>query len=104
MAETFGSTCHGAGRAASRNSSRHTLDYTQACAPSWLTAHFYTHRLTGICTPGPHACHATGSGILYLWLRYGVSWIHCRSVEQWVAVQSLLRVWRARGLGLRAGA
>ncbi|EIE26782.1 UPF0027-domain-containing protein [Coccomyxa subellipsoidea C-169] len=29
MAETFGSTCHGAGRAASRNSSRRTLDYTQ---------------------------------------------------------------------------
>ena len=27
MATTFGSTCHGAGRAASRNKSRHTLDY-----------------------------------------------------------------------------
>lgn len=27
MAETFGSTCHGAGRAASRNSARRNLDY-----------------------------------------------------------------------------
>ena len=27
MTETFGSTCHGAGRAASRNKSRQTLDY-----------------------------------------------------------------------------
>eukprot|EP00455_Lapot_gusevi_P042150 TRINITY_DN4964_c0_g2_i7.p1 TRINITY_DN4964_c0_g2~~TRINITY_DN4964_c0_g2_i7.p1 ORF type:complete len:134 (+),score=30.79 TRINITY_DN4964_c0_g2_i7:32-403(+) len=27
MAETFGSTCHGAGRALSRNRSRNTLDY-----------------------------------------------------------------------------
>ena len=27
MAETFGSTCHGAGRASSRNSARRTLDY-----------------------------------------------------------------------------
>ena len=27
MTTTFGSTCHGAGRAASRNKSRHTLDY-----------------------------------------------------------------------------
>ena len=34
MAETFGSTCHGAGRAASRNSSRRKLDYTQARAPA----------------------------------------------------------------------
>lgn len=30
MAETFGSTCHGAGRAASRNSSRRTLSYEEA--------------------------------------------------------------------------
>ena len=29
MAETFGSTCHGAGRARSRNSARNNLDYTQ---------------------------------------------------------------------------
>lgn len=29
MRETFGSTCHGAGRAQSRNKSRHNLDYTQ---------------------------------------------------------------------------
>ena len=29
MAETFGSTCHGAGRARSRNSARNALDYTQ---------------------------------------------------------------------------
>lgn len=29
MAETFGSTCHGAGRARSRNNSRHKLDYQQ---------------------------------------------------------------------------
>jgi len=29
MAETFGSTCHGAGRARSRNSSRRQLDYQQ---------------------------------------------------------------------------
>jgi tRNA-splicing ligase RtcB len=29
MAQTFGSTCHGAGRAASRNKSRNTLDYEQ---------------------------------------------------------------------------
>ena len=29
MAETFGSTCHGAGRARSRNSARHKLDYQQ---------------------------------------------------------------------------
>lgn len=27
MAETFGSTCHGAGRARSRNNSRNKLDY-----------------------------------------------------------------------------
>ena len=27
MAETFGSTCHGAGRASSRNSARRKLDY-----------------------------------------------------------------------------
>jgi tRNA-splicing ligase RtcB (3'-phosphate/5'-hydroxy nucleic acid ligase) len=27
MSETFGSTCHGAGRALSRNKSRNTLDY-----------------------------------------------------------------------------
>lgn len=31
MAETFGSTCHGAGRARSRNSSRRQLDYQQVC-------------------------------------------------------------------------
>ena len=29
MEETFGSTCHGAGRARSRNNSRHKLDYQQ---------------------------------------------------------------------------
>ena len=29
MAETFGSTCHGAGRAASRNKSRRQLDYKE---------------------------------------------------------------------------
>ena len=29
MAETFGSTCHGAGRAKSRAKSRRTLDYTE---------------------------------------------------------------------------
>jgi hypothetical protein len=29
MEETFGSTCHGAGRARSRNSSRNKLDYQQ---------------------------------------------------------------------------
>eukprot|EP00887_Chlorella_sp_A99_P001451 scaffold8.g1451.t1 len=29
MAETFGSTCHGAGRSRSRNNSRHKLDYQQ---------------------------------------------------------------------------
>jgi tRNA-splicing ligase RtcB len=29
MAETFGSTCHGAGRARSRNNSRNKLDYTE---------------------------------------------------------------------------
>lgn len=28
MAETWGSTCHGAGRASSRNKSRKELDYT----------------------------------------------------------------------------
>ena len=32
MAETFGSTCHGAGRASSRNKSRHTLDYKDVLA------------------------------------------------------------------------
>ena len=30
MDETFGSTCHGAGRARSRNNSRNKLDYQQA--------------------------------------------------------------------------
>jgi len=29
MKDTFGSTCHGAGRAMSRNRSRNTLDYKQ---------------------------------------------------------------------------
>ena len=29
MSETFGSTCHGAGRALSRNQSRKTLDHTR---------------------------------------------------------------------------
>jgi len=29
MQETFGSTCHGAGRARSRNNSRNALSYTQ---------------------------------------------------------------------------
>ena len=29
MRETFGSTCHGAGRALSRNKSRNNLDYTE---------------------------------------------------------------------------
>lgn len=29
MEETFGSTCHGAGRACSRNNSRNKLDYQQ---------------------------------------------------------------------------
>ena len=29
MAETFGSTCHGAGRARSRNAARNKLDYQQ---------------------------------------------------------------------------
>merc|ERR1711968_93845 len=29
MSETWGSTCHGAGRAASRNNSRNKLDYEQ---------------------------------------------------------------------------
>ncbi len=29
MGETFGSTCHGAGRARSRNNSRNKLDYQQ---------------------------------------------------------------------------
>lgn len=29
MVETFGSTCHGAGRARSRNNSRNALSYTQ---------------------------------------------------------------------------
>ena len=35
MAETFGSTCHGAGRASSRNSARRTLDYQTVgrCTP-----------------------------------------------------------------------
>jgi hypothetical protein len=32
MQETFGSTCHGAGRARSRNSSRNKLDYTASDA------------------------------------------------------------------------
>ena len=32
MRETFGSTCHGAGRARSRNNSRNKLDYQQASA------------------------------------------------------------------------
>ena len=36
MAETFGSTCHGAGRATSRNSSRRNLDYQQVLWPSLL--------------------------------------------------------------------
>lgn len=37
MRETFGSTCHGAGRARSRNNSRNKLDYQQASASadSW---------------------------------------------------------------------
>ena len=34
MAETFGSTCHGAGRASSRNSARRNLDYQTVCAAS----------------------------------------------------------------------
>ena len=29
MEETFGSTCHGAGRSCSRNKSRHSLDYQE---------------------------------------------------------------------------
>lgn len=29
MQETFGSTCHGAGRARSRNNSRNALSYTE---------------------------------------------------------------------------
>jgi tRNA-splicing ligase RtcB len=32
MEETFGSTCHGAGRAMSRNKSRRALDYTEVLA------------------------------------------------------------------------
>jgi tRNA-splicing ligase RtcB len=32
MAETFGSTCHGAGRARSRNASRRTLDHKEVMA------------------------------------------------------------------------
>lgn len=31
MEETFGSTCHGAGRARSRNSSRNSLGYQEVC-------------------------------------------------------------------------
>lgn len=31
MDETFGSTCHGAGRARSRNQARNQLDYQQVC-------------------------------------------------------------------------
>ena len=34
MAETFGSTCHGAGRASSRNSARRTLDYQTVISAS----------------------------------------------------------------------
>ena len=33
MQETFGSTCHGAGRARSRNNSRSQLDYQQVAPP-----------------------------------------------------------------------
>ena len=45
MAETFGSTCHGAGRAASRNSSRRNLDYTKArpCCSHPHTQLHHTH-------------------------------------------------------------
>jgi tRNA-splicing ligase RtcB len=32
MEETFGSTCHGAGRAQSRNASRRKIEYQEVCA------------------------------------------------------------------------
>lgn len=36
MQETFGSTCHGAGRARSRNNSRNKLDYQQVSGSFFL--------------------------------------------------------------------
>ena len=51
MEETFGSTCHGAGRAKSRAGSRRQMDYTEACSKTssghldhleWLPSCFST--------------------------------------------------------------
>ena len=55
MAETFGSTCHGAGRAQSRNRSRNNLSYEDVLA-SLASTHAYAdaHRC------GSHICAGTG--------------------------------------------
>lgn len=39
MDQTFGSTCHGAGRAMSRAQSKKTLGYKEVCSPTCLTPH-----------------------------------------------------------------
>lgn len=42
MEETFGSTCHGAGRAQSRNKSRRNLNYQEARSTQLLNPYFLT--------------------------------------------------------------
>lgn len=40
MEQTFGSTCHGAGRAMSRAQSKKTLSYKEVCSPIKLCCYF----------------------------------------------------------------
>ena len=51
MAETFGSTCHGAGRASSRNSARRNLDYqtVHGLARLHLSLCFALHCVSADC-------------------------------------------------------
>jgi len=79
MAETFGSTCHGAGRALSRNKSRNNLGYEHvlqkladgiispsSCAPpTEFWAQDYTHT-KHMPTCLSHLClHVTHGRVLY---------------------------------------
>ena len=60
MRETFGSTCHGAGRARSRNNSRNKLDYQQAsssadscCIPCGAPATLLSPLVASLCRHAP---------------------------------------------------
>lgn len=53
MEQTFGSTCHGAGRAMSRAQSKKTLGYKEVCSTTSVFTRMHSGRVPQLCKSGP---------------------------------------------------